>query len=199
MKRIIILITTCLLIVPIFGFFNEESKGFFITGGIGAARTSFNFKIDSDFITAETPTEIEPALFTQLKLGYSPDNNIEIYIVEKISWFKVEYSSDREATVSNHLHAFGLNIFLKNKTNYDVLDKCYFGSGFGFSDWAELFEDDYETLNGIGYFIELGYEISKHHRVNLNWMISNPEEEKNGSSIISNTQTLSISYNFQLF
>ncbi len=125
--------------------FDGQRKGFILGVGFGAGSLSYH---DPSWSHSQATFEFN------LKIGYAPSNNLEVYYLNIVSYFE---SMGRSYSGGGGL--FGVTRY------FDPAGKGLFlcgGAGYGFfweMDWNSI------DLSGFGAFAGLGYEIGKHWNI----------------------------------
>ncbi len=131
-------------------------KGFIIGGGIGAG---YLRNQASGFLFG---TVHRATFLTDFKIGYAPTDAIEVYYVNKVSWW-----GELGTTVILSLSAIGFSVF----PDQDTATGLFFTGGAGLSAADAPFEN-VNASYGFGLFAGAGYEFAKHFSLETNLLYS---------------------------
>lgn len=190
-KKTLLLVLVLTLTCSLFAF-DGNRKGFLL--GIGAGLSHTNFQQELEFLgnTEKSHTMNETGFATDFKIGYAPNNRLELYVTNKIAWFNFSEAFD-EVIIANDVTCLGLSYFLSSELDDNTWHPSAFVSGgLGVSSWSAPLDDEdndntTDEAEGTGAFIGVGYEFSKHFRVSLNYFINNPEYENSILKLTTNT------------
>ncbi|NIR46851.1 hypothetical protein GWO43_00030 [candidate division KSB1 bacterium] len=121
-------------------------KGFIVGGGIGAGYLR-NQAGGLLFGTTNRAT-----FLTDFKIGYAPTNALELYYVNKVSWW-----GESGTTVIIGLSSLGFSVYTDNRTATGL----YLTGGAGLSTVDAPFES-VDASYGFGLFGGIGYEFAEH-------------------------------------
>ena len=140
--------------------FDGSRKGFILGIGVGPSVTSFTQDLTGLGQDLSSDRENEFGLATDFKLGYAPNEQLQIYWASKVSWFALDNALGETVTVANGLGGAGVSWYLVPQS-----PSVYFTGAIGFSSWAVPFEEGATTSYGFGIAGGAGYEFAKHWSV----------------------------------
>jgi len=146
---------------------NKSTKGFIVGIGLGIHSGTNKFETYDNLNRSGL-------LITDFKLGYAPNDYIEIYYTNKRSTYK-----PYDIRLYNQLTGFGLSFFsnskeheLNNKLKMNkkwfpsyFISICYGRSYYGWDDPNYTFD-----ISGSGFSVGVGYEFKPHARIEINWI-----------------------------
>ena len=149
--------------------FDGQRSGFILGGAVGGAFLSNKFP--ERLLSNQVPwmvspsggryTAYEPALATEIKVGYAPSSTLELHLSWKRSWWhedKLEYIFEKkEVTAKLDLFAIGVTKYLKNSGT-----GLFVTGGIGRAVLDGCSGSDRFTPGGSGFFAGAGYEFRKH-------------------------------------
>ena len=141
---------------------NKSREGFII--GIGAG-----YHLATNKFEHYNANERHDGLVTDFKLGYSPNNYIEIYYTNKRSTYK-----PHDLRLYNQLTGFGISFFMNDQLKQMrgkwfpsfFISFCYGNSYYGFDDP----DYTYDISGRGGYSFGVGYEFQQNARIEINWI-----------------------------
>ena len=152
----------------------KPRKAFDIIASIGAGIHNFegellyNPSLDAFCTEAQSIDSIKNvhSLSTDIKFGFAISRQTSIYLSRKDDWFNLN-NNGSNILMSNSLSSIGCQIYAEPvgtvwKPNY------YYSFGLGASIWGNYKNDNYESWTGFGFFLGMGYEITKNINVELN-------------------------------
>ena len=144
-----------------------QRKGFILGFGLGPGLTSFTQTVEYKGMRETSDRENEFGLQTDFKIGYAPNNFLQIYWMSKVSWF-----------IAHGVAGLGISYYFKPES-----PSPYLTGGLGYSSWTTPFEVGAEAWYGPGLSVGVGYEFFRHWsaEVNLSW--GKPEEKFFGISL----------------
>lgn len=176
--------------------FDDKRKGFIFGFGIGGHHTSFKQELKYEGEVLKSGTITKKGLATDVRIGFSPKNNLEIYYVSKVAWFNISNIFEQSVLISDGVGALGITYFFPNQLKTEKGNRIpYLSIGFGFSGWSTPFEEDSSSSIGTGLFTAAGYELNGNSRIELSYFINNPSDEENGVKLITRSQSLMILFN----
>lgn len=180
--------------------FDGRREGFIIGFGIGGHSTSFEQTLHLDGDTYKSSPEVQMGIATNFKIGFSPKNNLEIYYVSKVSWFSIKNIFEDSVIISDGVGAAGVSYFFSEKLNSEEwVPSLYVSVGAGYSGWSTPFEEGSSSSIGAGLFAAIGYEISKHRRLEFSFFINNPSDKEGNDELITNSTAFMLTYNYLRF
>jgi len=129
-----------------------KRKGFIIGLGLGAGYLSNQA---SGFVYG---TLNRATFLTDFKIGYAPTNTLELYYINKVSWW-----GESGVTLALSLSSVGFSIY----PNKQTATGFFLTGGVGLSAVDAPFEN-VDASYGYGMFGGLGYEFSKHGTIETN-------------------------------
>jgi hypothetical protein len=170
MKLRVVTLTVVLIVLMAISApaFDGRRKGFILGGGLGFGLTSYTFSPHYPGMDREN----KGAFMSDFKIGYAPNDQLEIYYFSKVSWISADYTPENKATVSTGVGGLGTTYSLKT-----VLPTFYVAGGLGFSSWSFPFEDNPpDPMSGFGIFGGAGYEFSRHLNLEFDLMYGTPSK-----------------------
>jgi hypothetical protein len=188
MKTKLFIIVILLLVIANLTAFDGNRKGFLLGFGAGGGNVSFKQTIvgNSEDITSDTESEI--GFVTDFKIGFAPNNNLEIYYSSKVAWFSLKNVNTDDVTISDGLGALSLSYFFTKGQTWRP--SPFISGGFGFSAWNAPFEEGSVAWTGSGFFVGGGYEFSKHFRIGLDLFKNNPSHNEMGYTFTTNSTVI---------
>jgi len=178
-----------LVISNLFGF-DDKRKGFILGFGAGLSNVSFKQEIEG---YGESDSENEIGFATDFKIGYAPNNKVEIYYSSQVAWFSMKNVLDENVTISDGVGTLSMSYFLSSKlNNLEWCPSAFLSGGYGFSGWSTPFEEGSESWTGSGFFVGFGYEFSKHYRISINIFNNNPSTEDSGITFTTKSTVLQL-------
>jgi len=204
MKRTCTFLSVAVLAVfcvtTVAGAFDGERQGFILGIGVGAGLTSYTATeaIDAEEVGMESGTfswtsdrENEFPLMSDFKIGYAPNDLVEIYWMSKVSWFSVSGGGEDDFIVANGLGGLGVTYFFE-----PAAPSAFVSGGIGFSSWAfPLEEDPPDPWSGIGLSAGAGYEFATHWYVAGDVCWGRPSTEEYGVDSSMNALSVKLTIN----
>ena len=179
MKRTCTFLSVAVLAVfcvtTVAGAFDGERQGFILGIGVGAGLTTYTQTISSGSNSLTSDRENEFPLMTDFKIGYAPNDLVEIYWVNKVSWFSMENALGDDVTITNGLGGLGVTYFFE-----PAAPSAFVSGGIGFSSWTVPFEEEAEVWSGFGLTAGAGYEFATHWYVAGDVCWGKPSTEEYG-------------------
>lgn len=176
--------------------FDDKREGFIFGFGLGGHHTSFKQEIKYEGEVLKSGTITKKGLATDVRIGFSPKNNLEIYFVSKVAWFNISNMYEQTVLISDGVGALGITYFFPNQLNPEKGNRIpYLSIGFGFSGWSTPFEEGSSSSIGTGLFTAAGFELNGNSRLELSYFINNPSDEENGVKLITRSQSFMILFN----
>lgn len=175
---------------------NGQRKGFILGFGAGPGITSFDQDIavldaELGWIDVKADRQTKPAIMTDFKIGYAPNNNWEVYYSGKVSWFKARDVFSNEVTVADGVDVLGATYYFKPQA-----PSPFISSGIGVASWILPFESHPPyTWFGLGLFTGVGYELVSHMEVELDFLWGSPGRFTHGIDEGSNSFSLKLTFN----
>ncbi len=175
--------------------FDGERQGFILGIGVGTGLTSYavtgSQEVDGGHISVTLDRENEFPIMSDFKIGYAPNDLVEIYWMNKVSWFGVDGGYGDDFTVANGLGGLGVTYFFK-----PVAPSAFVTGGIGFSSWAYPLEDNPpDPWYGIGLSVGGGYEFAPHWYVAGDVCWGKPSTEESGYDFSTNALSLNLTIN----
>jgi len=139
--------------------FDGERKGFILGGGVGFGYLPKSICLKGT-VEPFCPllNDYRGVFLTNFKIGYAPSNTLEIFYINKTSWWIVS-----DITFLLGLSAAAFTVYFDN-----TLDFGWFVSGgIGQSTLSAPFESKIESNSGFGLFFGGGYEFSAHWNIEV--------------------------------
>lgn len=170
--------------------FDGERQGFILGIGAGTGLTSYAQTISygGDSVTSDRENELP--IMTDFKVGYAPNDALEIYWMSKVSWFGMENALGDDVTVANGVAGLGITYFLEPGA-----PSIFLTGGVGYSSWALPFEEGVDAWYGLGVSAGAGYEFMPHWYVEGDIRWGNPSTEDSGFDISASTLSVSLTLN----
>lgn len=198
-QRFILALAFVLLAATLFSF-DGKRKGFILGFGIGISSLSYKQTLEGGGESITSPTVDETPFVTDFKIGYAPDNKLEIYYSSKVAWFSMTNIYDANVNIADGIGTFSASYFLSSKLKTTQWAPSPFVSaGFGFSAWSTPNVDNSTSWTGTGFFVGGGYEFAKHFRAELNFFMNNPSHTESGITGTTNSSALMLTINALAF
>jgi len=187
--------------------FDGQRQGFILGFGLGPGFTSYTEEFTLEFMGLKSSVERDRqnklGVMSDFKIGYAPNNSLEIYYTNKVSWFGHKYSQRVEVwdsvyaeyiekwTIATGLTAAGVTYYF-----YPTAPSWFLSGGLGVSAWLVPFEENGpDPRIGLGLFVGGGYEFTRHVNVEVNLCWGKPKDTEGGVEISSNALTVSFTVN----
>ncbi len=149
--------------------FDNQRKGFIFGAGLGIHGNSYESILRADNSPSVQKSKTEIGLFSDMKIGVAPTDRLEFYYTVKTSWIPITNDVNERVRVANQLGAIGFSYFLSDELDVYEWDRSFFVScGIGSAAWSMVRGNGNDTQFGYGYFIGVGYEPTRHMRIELN-------------------------------
>ena len=142
-------------------------KGFLIGFGIGPGLTSYTYGFEQSGGKFVSDRVTKSSFVTDFKIGYAPDDLLQLYWMSKVSWF-----GDSDVFLLHGVGGLGASYALKA-----TAPSPYISAGIGFSSWQAPLEENFEALTGLGLSAGAGFEFSKHWLFNLDLTWGRPSRD----------------------
>jgi len=146
--------------------FDGERKGFIIGGGAGFGYLPKSICLKGTvkpFCPFPSVIEYKGVFLTNFKIGYAPSNTLEIFYINKSSWWIVS-----DITFLSGLSAVAFTAYFDNTLDFG----WFVSSGIGLSSLSAPFESGIKSNSGFGLFLGGGYEFSAHWNIEVNLLYS---------------------------
>ncbi len=144
----------------------KDRKGFVVGLGLGPSYTTYTMTNGS--VTSERQNKV--GINTDFKIGYAFSNQVMVYWMSKVSWYKEELASRgyydpyryaylmsvKEVTVTNGMGGAAVTYFFKAWA-----PSPFVFAGLGYSALSTPF-DDYDASYGLGLTVGGGFEFVRH-------------------------------------
>jgi hypothetical protein len=173
MKLRILTLTLVIVILTVISAqaFNGQRKGFILGGGLGLGMSSYKYELGSQ----KRDRENNRAFATNFKIGYSPNEKLEIYYFSKALWFNADYTFYDDETVLSSVGGLGVTFNVKNES-----PTFYVAGGLGYSEWSYHFDESAPPhMTGFGIFGGAGYEFSPHFNFGLDLLYGTLKHDYN--------------------
>ncbi|MBN2829449.1 MAG: hypothetical protein JXR56_03895 [Candidatus Cloacimonetes bacterium] len=199
MKQTVLTILILIVTMTTLFAFDGKKKGFLLGFGVGAAGVSYSQTIEGEGDSITSDTEEKGAFATDFKIGYAPSNNLEIYYTNQVAWFTMHNALDDDTTIVDGVTAVGASYFLsQSPTDPTFKPSPFISFGLGLSSWSSM-NNDGNAWTGVGYFLGVGYEFSKHNRISLNLFGNNPSIEESGVTFTTNSKAFLLTYSLMAY
>lgn len=194
MKKKLVLLVLFACILSSLLAFDGNRKGFLLGIGGGLAYLSYSQELEGHGDSYESPDKEENAFATDFKIGYAPNNYLELYYTNKVAWFSMKNIYDDNITIADGVSAIGMSYFVAPELKSgNWCPSIFLSAGLGISSWSAPYEDS-EASTGTGLFVGVGYEFSKHYRISLDYFANNPSLEENGVTLTTNSNVLMLTF-----
>ena len=150
--------------------FDGQRKGFIVGGGLGGGFLSNKFSLGPSSNTAS-----QGVILTEFKIGYAPSNTLEIYYINKGSWWRETFFEgsffEDGGTALLALSAVGVTKYLGTSGT-----GLFVTGGLGPAIFDSPSKLDVHPSIGFGLFGGVGYEFSKHWSVQADVLYLNISE-----------------------
>ena len=154
-------VVLCLVLAPYSQAFDGQRQGFILGGGLGVGLTTYTYSASG----ASSDRFNEVGFMTDFKIGYAPNEQVEIYYSNKLSWF-----DEGGAVLAHGVGSAAVNYYLQPQMPW------YISGGVGLGSVTAPFEENSEYWVGFGFFGGVGYEFSRHFAVEFDMMLGFPGE-----------------------
>jgi hypothetical protein len=147
---------------PVFANTKNKRDGFIFGAGVGVSWLTWNQRIENVFPEPISYRANAFPLNTDIRIGVGFNKNTAmLYYWNKLNWLLVE-DVDGNALTWNGINGVGLSYYFKPKA-----PSMYVNGGFGLSFWrvSPFFGDEWGQ--GGGVVIGVGYEIERHHNLEV--------------------------------
>jgi hypothetical protein len=183
-------VVVLLCVTTVAGAFDGERQGFILGIGVGAGLTTYTQTVSYGGNSFTSDRENEFPLMTDFKIGYAPNDLVEIYWMSKVSWFSMENVLAEDVTITNGLGGLGITYFFR-----PTAPSPFLTGGIGFSSWTAPFEEDAEVWYGFGLTAGVGYEFAPHWYVAGDVCWGKPATEQYGVDFSTNALSLKLTIN----
>lgn len=170
--------------------FDGERQGFILGAGVGAGLTSYTQTASYLSLSETSDRENAFGIMSDFKIGYAPNDVMEIYWMSKVSWFGMENAFGSDVTIANGIGGLGVTYFFQ-----PTAPSAFVSGGIGFSSWMAPFEEGAEAWYGIGVSAGAGYEFTPHWYIEGNVCWGNPSTEEYGIDLSTNSLSAKITLN----
>jgi hypothetical protein len=166
-----------------------KRKGFILGGALGFGFSPYTQSLDYNYgygysyswSKSETPS----AVMTDFKIGYAPTDLVEVYYMNKVSWFKAE----GDLTTNALTGIGGTYLFNRRAPSWFVT------GGVGLCSWG-LLAGSSNNLSGFGVVAGGGYEFSRYWSIEGNLLWGNPTGREFGTNERVNITTIRATISF---
>ena len=153
--------------------FDGNRKGFILGAGLGLGYTSHKNSLEHE---TQGVTSFErltsTGLATDFRIGYGFSEGFLLYYTSKVNWLKAGWVVQREDTIPPYekywaesedtttaagVGGIGLSYYLDPESS-----PLYLIVAVPLAGWVAPFEDNMNTLGGLGFSAGAGYEFAKH-------------------------------------
>jgi len=154
-------------------------KGFILGAGFGPGSTFYSMKDEAGYEDEVMESHDRGdyhgyGVYSNLKIGYAPTDQIKIYLESENTYFRGEVEIGHTG-----VSGIGVGYYLKPES-----PSWYMSAGIGYSTWNPPlfppFEVLFEEYNYLGFGLRgaVGYEFARHFGVEFNFMWGNPTRDK---------------------
>lgn len=193
LMSIAVLVLLCVTTVA--GAFDGERQGFILGIGVGTGLTSYTYTVSEDIYGGDVSVTLDREntfpFMSDFKIGYAPNDLVEIYYMNKVSWFNDDVLFVDEVMVANGLGGVGVTYFFQ-----PVAPSFFLTGGIGFSSWAYPFEENApDPWRGFGLTAGGGYEFAPHWYVagDVSW--GKPSTDEFGPDLSANALSVNLTIN----
>ena len=183
------MVLALLLCVTTVGWaFDGERQGFILGVGVGVGLTSYTQTVPFYAgLNLTTDRENTFGIMSDFKIGYAPSDVMEIYWVNKVSWFGMENVYEDNVTITSSVGGLGVTYFFQ-----PTAPSAFVSGAIGLSSWAAPFEEGAEAMSGFGISAGGGYEFSPHWYVEGNVCWGNPSLDDYSTDSLSFKVTMNV-------
>lgn len=139
--------------------FNGERRGFLLGFGVGPGWSSFKGEVEG-FDLGDRENKF--AIGTDFKIGAGINDQLLIYYVNRVAWFKSDTFDkngfvQEDVTIASGVGLVGLSYYFKTEA-----PAWYLVGAVGISSWSAPLESNSEMFSGFGLTGGAGYEFKKH-------------------------------------
>jgi hypothetical protein len=197
--KIALALAAVLLITNLFAF-DGKRKGFILGFGVGTSTLTYKQRVETNTGIFTSPEIKESPIVTDFKIGYAPDNSLELYYSSKVAWFSMINAYEDKVSVTDGVGTISASFFFLSDSNSNVWSASpFFSFGFGFSSWSTPELQDSPSWIGIGFFAGGGYEFAKHFRAELNFFMNNPSHSEGGIQASTDSSAIMLTINAMAF
>lgn len=170
-------------------------QGFLLGFGAGLGNVTYEQEIEGHGGSITSDKENNIGFVTDFKIGYAPNNKLELYYTNQVVWFSMENALDDDVIIADGVGAIGVSYFMAPQLSTAAWYPSFFlSAGFGLSSWGTPMEEDTDTWDGTGYFVGVGYEFTKHYRVSLNYFANDPSIKENGYTFTTTSNAFLLTF-----
>jgi hypothetical protein len=166
-----------------------KRKGFILGGALGYGVSPYTRKLDYNYgygySYSWSKSENPSAVMTDFKIGYAPTDLVEVYYMNKVSWFK----ADNDLTTCA-LTGIGLTYLFNPRA-----PSWFVSGGVGVSSW-DFLTGGPNSLSGLGLVAGGGYEFSRYWSIEGNLLWGNPTRDEFGRNQRVNITTVRVTISF---
>ena len=179
-RSILFLWLSILLLAPVEAYaFDGKRKGFVIGGNLGLGVSTFVERIEQagmDPVDAER--EWQAGLGTGIRIGGAFNEQWMLYWIEQIAWFRTDAITGSDVTFANALSGVGFS-FYRDPDHFST----YVAFGAGMSTLGAPFDNNVDTLRGLGLYGAFGYEFRTHWSVEVSALWGRPNKDDMGTEL----------------
>lgn len=166
-----------------------KRKGFILGGALGFGFSPYTRSLDYNYGYGYTyswsKSETPSAVMTDFKIGYAPTDLVEVYYMNKVSWFK----TDNNLTTSA-ITGIGVTYLFNPRA-----PSWFVSGGLGLSSWGFLTGSS-NSLSGFGLLVGGGYEFSRYWSIEGNLLWGSPTRNEFGTNERVNNTTVRVTISF---
>ncbi|OGC94737.1 MAG: hypothetical protein A2W25_16120 [candidate division Zixibacteria bacterium RBG_16_53_22] len=155
--------------------FDDQRKGPILGGGLGLGITSYTEPWKpSGWMDFSLHLAVATSLQTDLKAGWGLDQQNEIFITSKISWFSEDFNSgyqspSKDITVADGLLGIAVTHYFNSQP-----PSFFISGGIARATWSSPFDGEFlNSLDGTGFFLGIGHEIKRHYCIEIDLLYGN--------------------------
>lgn len=171
--------------------FDGQRQGFILGAGIGTGLCSYTQEISGWGLSETSDRETELGIMSDFKIGYAPNDLVQVYWVSKVSWFGMENALGDDVTIATGVAGLGMTYFFQ-----PAAPSAFISGGIGYSSWTAPFESDVDAWYGLGLSVGAGYEFSPHWCIEGSMCWGNPStDDEYGLDYETNALSLRVAVN----
>lgn len=160
--------------------FNGQRKGFVLGFGIGGGLVSWEQKLEGQSwaVQDDEDSEKRGAVLTDFELGYAPSDRLMIVYCNSVTWFRFQVGYKSFRTVASPVTGARVTYFLQPQS-----PSAFVSGSIGLASLVTPFDSDYESADGVGGGIRIGYEWRRHVLLSLCANLGKVKDEYNFSEV----------------
>ena len=186
--RIILVVTSLLLLASPVSAFDDNRKGFSLSLGLGLHSLSYDYSIYGETVISES----ESGWATSFKIGGGFSEQFQLYYLRNVSWYSASTEGESK-TYTIGLTGVGGTYYLN-----PVSPTVYFTGGLGAGDITGLFDDHIRGDTGNASLLGVGYEFRPHVQLEA-VLLSTDILISDFSTVELNTTSLQVTLNYHWY